>query len=305
ISSCCRGPAAIKRSSFSMGCPGYTVPGDRSQSLSGHALQGTADQFFAAESFFLDRVHRPAGLLRLVAQSNEVTDRIRGARGCLRSGTGCQRRRAGQAFPGRELALELDQQACGSLLAYSRNPGQGTGILSLDRADELIHLEPGHECQGQLGPHAVEPDQLTEQLTITLVGKGIEQLRILAHNQMGMQGGFFAQRRQPVEGTHRRLHLVTHTTHIQQNLRWLLLQQYACKPTNHCVSLMSLPDSKYCPAPPRASTPPHATSPQADQTTADLLLESYGVGMAQGDCQRIRRVRLGCAGETEQLSYHV
>src|SRR5690554_8222875 len=108
---------------------------------------------------------------------------------------------------------------------------------------------------------------------------------------MGMQGGLFAQRRQSVEGAHRRLHLVTNATHIQQNLRWLLLQQYACKPTNHCASLMRLPDSKYCPRLPSASTPPHATGPQADQAAADLLLEPYGVGVAQGDCQRIRRVR--------------
>src|SRR5690606_36750145 len=95
------------------------------------------------------------------------------------------------------------------------------------------------------------------------------------------------------------------STHIQQNLRWLLLQQYACKPTNHCASLMRLTDSKYCPRLPSASTPTHATGPQADQAAADLLLEPYGVGVEQGDCQRISRVRLGGAGQAQQLGYHV
>ncbi len=188
-----------------------------------HAPERTANQLFTAQPVFLDRRNRLAGLLRLVAQGNQRTDRV-GTWLDRRIGDtrrGRQRHCTRQRVPGLEAITQLDQQSLGSLLANPRNPHQGTDILMLHGHHQLINFHARHQRQRQLRTHAIEPDQFAKQLSPALVSEGIEQLRILTHNHMGMQGYLLAKRRQLIKRAHRRIQLVTNPLHIQQNM-WRL-----------------------------------------------------------------------------------
>ncbi|MNN22093.1 hypothetical protein D3C81_1354370 [compost metagenome] len=100
-------------------------------------------------------------------------------------------------------------------------------------AHQLIDFQPGHQRQSQLGPHAIEPDQLPEQFALALLGEAVEKMCILADDQMRVQGHRLAQRRQAVEGGHRDLQLVSDAVHIENQVRRLFFRQGATQTSNH------------------------------------------------------------------------
>ncbi|MNN47792.1 hypothetical protein D3C81_1622290 [compost metagenome] len=138
-----------------------------------------------------------------------------------------QREHARHGLPGLEAILELHQQTLGGLFPDTRHLGQRRGVLCLDAAHQLIDLKARHQGQRQLRAHAIEADQLAEEVTFALADETIEQLGILAHHQMGVQGYRLSDRRQSIEGGHRHFQLIAQAVYIQNQVRRLLLSQGA------------------------------------------------------------------------------
>ena len=62
---------------------------------------------------------------------------------------------------------------------------------------------------------------------LRLGGEAVQQMRILAHQQMGVQRDLRAGRGQLVEGAHRHVDLVADALHVDQHLRRMLLENGA------------------------------------------------------------------------------
>ena len=58
-------------------------------------------------------------------------------------------------------------------------------------------------------------------------------MRLVAYHQMSVQGHRFAQRRQRVEGRHRRLDFVADAAHVHHQRRRRLGDQFAVQAANH------------------------------------------------------------------------
>src|SRR5882724_460833 len=58
-------------------------------------------------------------------------------------------------------------------------------------------------------------------------------MRIFAHNELGVQHHFFMQYRQIVKGAHRHIQFISHTLHVQQNLRRIFFQQNPEQSSDH------------------------------------------------------------------------
>jgi hypothetical protein len=75
-----------------------------------------------------------------------------------------------------------------------------------------------------------------KRLALGRRGKAVQQLRILAHDELREQAHAFAHGGQVVEGAHGHLHLVTHAVAVQQHLGGILLQQGAGQFAYHWMS---------------------------------------------------------------------
>src|SRR3989344_3672731 len=158
-------------------------------------------------------------LFVVVAQSQQCLQNV----GLCVTGSGP----VGSAHVGPQLALELQQQPLGRLLANARHLDQAACLLQRDSLGQIRHAHAAQDGQRSARPHARYLDQLAERLALGRRGKAIQQLRVFAHNELGQQAHLFAHSGQVVERAHGHIHLIAHAMAVQQHLGGILLQQGA------------------------------------------------------------------------------
>ncbi|MNV79827.1 hypothetical protein D3C71_1733960 [compost metagenome] len=132
-----------------------------------------------------------------------------------------------RAHVGADLALELEQQPLGGLLADSRHLDQPAHFLQRHRLGQVLDANAADDGQRRARAHAGDLDQLAEGFTLAGGAKPVQQLRILAHDEMREQGHLRAGHGQVVEGAHGYLHLVAHAMAVHQYGGRVFLQQGA------------------------------------------------------------------------------
>src|SRR6185503_5298002 len=139
-----------------------------------------------------------------------------------------------------ELVLQLEQQPLGGLLADARHARQTCRLLQRDRLRELGDRQPRQQRQRDLRPDAVDLQQLAECAPLAVAAESVEQVRVLAHDEMREQRHALAVLREVVERAHRHVHLVGHPLHVEQQLRWILFEQRARETADHGAQFYSV-----------------------------------------------------------------
>src|SRR6185295_5002513 len=88
---------------------------------------------------------------------------------------------------GVELVAQLEQQPLRGLAADAGNLDQPRGIFARDRVVQLVDRESRQHRQRGARSDAADLQELAKRDALGLAGKAIEQMRILTHQQMGMQ----------------------------------------------------------------------------------------------------------------------
>ncbi len=60
-------------------------------------------------------------------------------------------------------------------------------VLRLDAAHEGVHVDAGKEREPDLGPDARHAQQVAEQAPLVLGRESVQQVRVLAHDEVGVQ----------------------------------------------------------------------------------------------------------------------
>src|SRR2546430_1597139 len=82
-------------------------------------------------------------------------------------------------------------------------------------------------------PDAADFQQLPEGAALRLGAEAVEQMRILAHDEVGEQGDALAGCGQVVESAHRHLDLVADSARFHHDLRRVFLEKDAGEPPDH------------------------------------------------------------------------
>jgi hypothetical protein len=107
-------------------------------------------------------------------------------------------------------------------------PGTLTSRPASCKATAWVRSSTSHAAedgQRRARPHAGYLDEFTKRRALARRGKAIQQLRILAHDELREQAHRLAHRRQVVERAHGHLHLVAHAVAVHQHLGRVLFQQ--------------------------------------------------------------------------------
>src|SRR6185503_9904170 len=184
------------------------------------SLQGGADSLGQrqARGQALDRGKR---FLLAVAQAQQGIQYVVAA-----AGLPVRRQRVG------ELALQFEQQALGGLLADARDLGEPRAVLQRHRLGELGHGEPGQHGKRGARAHAGNADQFAKRAAFFQRRKAVKNMRVLAHQQVGVQRHAVAGRGQVEEGAHRHVDLVAHAADFEQHLGRILGNELAGKTTD-------------------------------------------------------------------------
>jgi hypothetical protein len=134
---------------------------------------------------------------------------------------------------GAELALELEQQALGGLLADAGHLDQPPGLLRGDGLRQLAHAHAREHRERGARAHAADLDQLAERLALRRGGKAIEQLGVLAHHEVGQQRDRLAEGGQVVEGAHGHADFIAHAMAIDQHVGRVLEAERAGEFSDH------------------------------------------------------------------------
>jgi hypothetical protein len=70
--------------------------------------------------------------------------------------------------------------------------------------------------------------------------EAVQVMAVLAHDQVGMQGDFFAGGGQVVEGAHRHIDFVAEALHIHRDGRRILFDERSGDAADHGVPLLAL-----------------------------------------------------------------
>ena len=92
---------------------------------------------------------------------------------------------------------------------------------------------PGQQREADLRPDAGHAQQVPEQATLVLGGESVQQVRVLAHDEVRRELDLAADLRQPVEGRHGRLELVADAVDVDDERRRRLADQPAAQVTDH------------------------------------------------------------------------
>ena len=132
-----------------------------------------------------------------------------------------------------ELALELEQQALGGLLADAGHLDEAAGLLQADGLRELVDAQPRQDRQSGAWADTGNLHELAKRRTL-IVGQEAEQhLRVFADDEMSQQGDPLAERRQVVEAAHRNVDLIADAVHVDEQLRRRFFREGACQSSDH------------------------------------------------------------------------
>ena len=98
---------------------------------------------------------------------------------------------------------------------------------------ELRDRQSGEHGQRRARTDAVDLEQLTESFALAVGAEAVQQMRILAHDQMREKHHALAKTRKVVERAHRHVYFIRHALHIEEDLRWILFDQRARESADH------------------------------------------------------------------------
>ena len=110
--------------------------------------------------------------------------------------------------------------------------------MQRDGLGQIIDAHAAQNAQRHARANARNFDQLAKRRPLGRAGKAVEQLRILAHDELRQQADTLANGRQVVKSAHWHLHFVADTSAVHQHLGRVLLQQGAGQFTYHCNPLL-------------------------------------------------------------------
>src|SRR5574341_99743 len=142
----------------------------------------------------------------------------------------CRRRRRRHRV---ELVTQFQQQALGGLSADAGYLRQPAAVLGTDGLAQVRDGEPGQDGERCARPDSGYAQELAERPPFGLGGEAEQLVRILAHDQVGVERDFGAGRGQLVEGAHRHVELVSHALHVHHDLRRVLLDEPAVDAPDH------------------------------------------------------------------------
>ena len=87
----------------------------------------------------------------------------------------------------RQTILQLEHDALRRLLADAGNRGEPREVAPLDRAQQLLRLDPRQHRQRDLRTDAADADQPLEQLLLEQRREAVQRQRVLAHVGMDPQ----------------------------------------------------------------------------------------------------------------------
>ena len=224
-------------------------------------------------------LHCPARFALIITQrqqriQNVVAERL----AVLRPGSS-----KAAAAPG-QLVAQFQQQTLGGLLADAGNLDQPAHFLSSDDMGQLSDRHAAQDSQCQLRPDATDFEQLPESSALVVGGEAIQLMRILAHDQLGVQRDFFADGGKIVEGAHRHVDFITDARPVHQHQRGVLFQQGTAE---FCLSF-------------------HQSSILHPETGGCQLAQPLSaMGVADGASQCVRRIGLGIALKLQQAPHHI
>ena len=132
-----------------------------------------------------------------------------------------------------ELVFELQKQSLRRLLADAGNLGEAPRFLHRHCLRELRDRQTREHRQRSPGADAADLDELPERAPLGFGAETEEQVRVLAHNEMGEQRNALAEIRQIVESAHRHIDFVRDVLHIEQDLRRVLLYERSGQAADH------------------------------------------------------------------------
>ncbi|MCY1364587.1 hypothetical protein D9M69_513970 [compost metagenome] len=148
-----------------------------------------------------------------------------------------------QADVGAQLALELQQQPLGGLLADARDLHEPAQLLRGDGLRQLAHAHAREQAQRGARAHAGDLDELAEGRPLLGGAEAVENLRVFAHDEVREQRHLRADVGQVVERAHRHVDLVADAVAVHHHLRGVALCERAGQFAYH-----GCPFSLKCPA---------------------------------------------------------
>ena len=138
-----------------------------------------------------------------------------------------------------EPITHFDDQSFGGFLANARHFHQRGGVLIVNALRQPVCLDAGENGQGHFRADAVDLDQRPKQLALIAISKAIQQLGVLTHHEMGVQGERLTGLRQAVKNGHGGFHFIAHPVHIQQQHWRAFLEQGSAQLSYHGCVLLS------------------------------------------------------------------
>src|SRR6218665_2127330 len=175
------------------------------------------------------RLERCCGLLVVVAQSQQGLQDIRLRAADCGAMAGAQVRA--------QLSLEFQQQSLGSSFANARHLDKAGRLLPCNRLGQIRHAHAGKYRQRHARPQPRYLDQRAKRLALRRICKAIQQLVVLAHDELREHSDPLAHGGQIIKAAHRHIHLLAHAVAVEQHLGGIFLQQSAGQFAYHCCPL--------------------------------------------------------------------
>ena len=138
---------------------------------------------------------------------------------------------------GYEFAAQFQHHAFGGFLADAGGGGEAFHVFFGDGLRQLVGIHGRQNAQCGFGTDAADFDQLAEGGAFLGRGKSKQQMRVFADDKLGVEMDGFANGRQVVESLHRNVGFITDAVDVDNDLRRIFLNQFACEPADHGVPL--------------------------------------------------------------------
>ena len=119
----------------------------------------------------------------------------------------------------------------------TRRGGKAFDVFFGNGLRQLVGTHGRKDAQCGFGADAADFDQLAEGGALVRRGEAEQQMRIFAHDKLGVKLHRLAGCGQTVESLHGHVHLVTHAVDVDNGLWRIFFNKYAFEPADHVVFL--------------------------------------------------------------------
>ena len=138
---------------------------------------------------------------------------------------------------GHEFAAQFQHHAFGGFFADAGGGGEAFDVFFGDGLRQLVGIHGRQDAQCGFGTDAADFDQLAEGGALLGRGESKQQMRVFADDKLGVEMDGFANGGQVVESLHGNVGFITDAVDVDNDLRRIFLNQFACEPADHGVPL--------------------------------------------------------------------